>query len=374
MILALFFTRGVSLKIWHETGLFYREKQLYESHLKNGDLKKIYWLTYGRNDFEISQQLKAKGVLHPSIEIISMPRMFRTRTGKLIYSFLLPIIQRTYLKRADVYKTNQMDGSWSAILSKLLYGKFLIVRTGYTLSSFGKNLKNSKLRIWIYQLIEWFAYKFADRAVVASKKDYNYVIDNYKLSADKLTILPNYVDTDSFKPLQRDRYEKRIVCVGRLNRQKNLFNLISALAKTEFSLDVFGQGELRDALEKHAINAGSMVRFKGCVPNSELPMVLNRYKYYIIPSFFEGMPKTLLEAMACGCICIGSNVDGINEVIRRDFNGYLSNGTDDEEIYQALNTAIKDDNELIVKNAVETITKRFSLKAITQLDKTVLFG
>ena len=54
MQLALFFTRGISLKLWFETGLFDREKQLYEEHLRRGHLKKIYWLTYGIDDAELA--------------------------------------------------------------------------------------------------------------------------------------------------------------------------------------------------------------------------------------------------------------------------------------------------------------------------------
>ena len=51
------------------------------------------------------------------------------------------------------------------------------------------------------------------------------------------------------------------------------------------------------------------VKFNGVVANDKLPDILNEYKYYILASNYEGMPKTLLEAMACGNLCIGTNVD-----------------------------------------------------------------
>ena len=56
--MAVFFTRGVSLQMWLESGLFYREKNIYEQHLKKNNYKKIYWLTYGVNDKKISDSLK----------------------------------------------------------------------------------------------------------------------------------------------------------------------------------------------------------------------------------------------------------------------------------------------------------------------------
>ncbi len=371
MILALFFTRGVSLKTWLDTGLFDREKLLYETHLNNGHFERVYWLTYGINDVEISRHLKAKGRLHPNIDVIAMPRTFKTKMGRLIYSFLVPAVQSAHLKRADIYKTNQMDGSWSAVLSKFIFGKPLVVRTGYTLSVFAQKACDSKLRILIYQLIEWLAYKSADRAILASRKDHDYITEAYGCASQKLVVIPNYINTDLFKPRQRKRYTNRIVFVGRLNRQKNLYNLIAAVAKIDFCLDIYGGGELQAPLEAHAKKVGARVSFRGVVPNLELPNILNNYKYFVIPSLYEGMPKTLLEAMACGCICVGTDVDGTNEIITNEFNGFLSKGTDADSIGQALRMAVSNHNDHIAHHAVATIQERFALRAVAQRDRVV---
>ena len=371
MILALFFTRGVSLETWVETGLLDREKLIYEEHLRSGHLKRVYWLTYGSNDAKIAKQLQAERKLHSGIDVIAMPAIFRSKIGMLIYSFLMPLLQKTCLKQADIYKTNQMDGSWSAVLAKFFYGKPLIVRTGYTLSAFAKRLQKSKTRIFIYQLMEWLAYKNATCAIVTSKKDYKYISDIYKCPSSKLVILPNYIDTDLFKPRKSKKYVDRIVFVGRLNNQKNLFNLIKAIAKTDFTLDIYGKGELRDALERHVKSEGARVDFMGTVSNKELPEILNCYKYYILTSYFEGMPKTLLEAMACGCICIGTDVEGINEVIKNEVNGFLADGTDSEAVYNAICKAAAGKNEYIERNAVKTIQSCFSLDGIVKQDKTI---
>jgi len=372
MILALFFTRGVSLETWVETGLFDREKLIYEEHLRSSNLERVYWLTYGSNDAKIAKQLQLEGRLHPGIDVITMPLIFKASIGKLFYSFFIPLLHRTCLKQADIYKTNQMDGSWSAVLAKFFYGKPLIVRTGYTLSAFAKRMQKSKTRILIYQLMEWLAYKNATCAIVTSEKDYKYISDTYKCLSSKLGILPNYIDTDLFKPRNIEKYIDRIVFVGRLNSEKNLFNLIKAIAKTDFTLDIYGKGELRDTLERHAKKESAQVNFKGIVPNDKLPNILIKYQYFIIPSLYEGMPKTLLEAMACGCICIGSDVEGINEVIQNEVNGFLSNGTDSEAVYNAICKAAVGNNQHIAHNAVETIHTRFSLDGIVKKEMQYL--
>ena len=110
------------------------------------------------------------------------------------------------------------------------------------------------------------------------------------------------------------------------------------------------------------------------VPNKELVNIYNSYKYYILPSFFEGMPKTLLEAMACGCICIGTDVNGINEVIRDKFNGILIKGTTVNDILETINNVITINYNNLVKNGIENIIEDFSLQTIINQEKKLVIN
>jgi glycosyltransferase involved in cell wall biosynthesis len=373
MILALFFTRGVSLEKWVETGLFEREKLIYEELLNCGYLKKVYWCTYGRHDAELAKELHVKNHLNSGVQVIPMPKLFKGKPGELIYSFLMPLLQRGYFEQADIYKTNQMDGSWSAVFAKLLYRKPLIVRTGYTLSLLAKRMKERAARILIYQLMERMAYRYADYAIVTSENSKKYVLDMYKYPKRKNVILmPNYVDTNTFKPKKVKKFDNRIVFVGRLNEEKNLFNLINAMAKVGFTLDIYGNGALRNILEECARRKGAHVNFRGTVANSQLPDILNRYKYFILPSYFEGMPKTLLEAMACGLFCIGTDVGGINEVVENGVCGALSTGTDVQSLVKVIRKVVRHDSITIRTNAVEKIKKCFSLKNAVEREGELL--
>ena len=95
-------------------------------------------------------------------------------------------------------------------------------------------------------------------------------------------MIPNYVDTKLFKPIESvEKYPDRLVFVGRLNEEKNLFTLIEAVAKTSLTLDIYGQGQLKQALEQKAARMNVHVNFMGGVPNYELPAILNRYRYYV---------------------------------------------------------------------------------------------
>jgi glycosyltransferase involved in cell wall biosynthesis len=370
--LALFFTRGISLEIWINQGLFDREKTIYEEHLKRGNFDKIYWLTYGSNDKKLANKLKKENKLHKDIEVLQMPKIFNFyKIGNILYSLFLPFIYRNELKNCDILKTNQMDGSWSAVLAKWIYKNILIVRTGYTLSLF-KYKKNNKLKYKFSKFIEKFAYKYCNKAIVASWQDKQYLLKQNYLNGNKIEVIPNFIDIDIFKPLNIKKYKDRILFVGRLNEQKNVFNLIEAISETNLSLDIYGKGELKDELEKFAKKLNAKVRFKGVVPNNKLPKIYNKYKYYIIPSYFEGMPKTLLEAMACGCICIGTNVAGINEVIKNEVNGYLAENTSVKAIEKVIKKALENDNSEIIENGINTIREKFSLNNVINKEFNII--
>jgi glycosyltransferase involved in cell wall biosynthesis len=371
--LALFFTCGVSLKTWIDTGLFDREKQLYEEHLRRGHFKKIYWLTYGTDDAAIASELKAAGRLHQDIVVLPMPRFLPGHWGCLLYSFLMPLLRRRWLKSADIFKTNQMDGSWSAVIAKWLYHKPLIVRTGYTASLFAERQTNVESKR-NYEKMERFAYRHADIGIVASHRDKQYICSKYHVPPAKIEVLHNYVNTAVFHPADCEKYENRIIFVGRLQPQKNLFNLIEAVSDNNLTLDIYGNGELYDELLAHAKKLNAKVNFMGVVPNNELPDIFNRYRYYILPSFYEGMPKTLLEAMACGLVCIGTNVEGINEIIDDGVNGYLAKGTTPQVLAETINRALQLPDDRITQEAVRRIRDGFSLQTVAEQESGIIAG
>ncbi len=375
-ILSLFFTRGVSLKTWVDIGLFEREKQIYETHLESGNFKKIYWLTYGSDDYKIAKNLKKQGKLHSNIFVYSMPKFFNIpKLGSYLYSLLMPLVNYKPLRNSSFLKTNQIDGSWSAVLAKWLYQKPLVVRSGYLLSQLENKLERcSSIKLKIFELVEKIAYESCDVAVVTSKHNKKYLIGKYNLKPSKINIITNYIDTNKFfANFNVQKEPNKIIFVGRLSPEKNIYNLINAIIETNLVLDIYGQGPLKEELKSYAINKKAKVNFMGVVPNSKLPKILNSYQYYILPSFYEGMPKTLLEAMACGLVCIGTDVAGINEVIEDKLNGYLSKSTKSNDIYNTIVKSMGLESKEIIKNGIKTIENNYSLKYVKNLESKI-FG
>ena len=235
-ILGLIFTKGISLKIWLESGLFEREKLIYEKHLQDGNFDNIYWYTYGEEDYSVYQKLLSERRIDCRIKVIAMPKVFVGYRGNLVYSCILPIIQHKTIKQLSVVKTNQMQGAWTAELVKRIYHIPYVLRTGYTHSLYLHNCyieeaDERKRKEWLreyrrYRFLERWLYHKCSYAMVSSQHDKQYIIDSYHILQDKIRVVTNYIDCNVFKPQATVKKNNRIVFVGRLNAVKNLENTI----------------------------------------------------------------------------------------------------------------------------------------------------
>lgn len=332
--LGLCFTGGVSLRLWHDQGLLDREVALYRRMTDKGI--KVTFFTYGdREDLYFTQAVAP-------ITVVPFSGGRWLRSSPYLAPFWLALCQRRHLLRLDVVKTNQMLGSWAGVLAKALYHVPLVVRCGFDHYRFAVRGGKPRLSRALWYWTSRTAYRAADRVVLTSEEDRRFVQERFGVPADRIRVIPNAIDTSRFRPLQGERFIRRVLFVGRLEPQKNLFALLDAVKDTDLALDIIGEGALREEIEWYVAAHSLPVRLLGRVPNRTLPEVMNRYPVLVLPSRYEGNPKVLLEAMSCGLAVVGANTEGINEVIRHGENGYLC-GTDPASIRGALLAVLDDD-------------------------------
>ena len=376
MILGLFFSRGISLEVWLEKGLFDREVLIYKHYLENHIFKKIYWFTYGLKDEQLSCILKQEGRLPVNIEIIQYPLFFTIFNKRLsfLYSLFLPIIQCKFIELCDVFKTNQMDGSLAALISSGIYQKPVYVRTGYTLSRVMSEIKPwYSFRRMFASFNEALALKYADSFSVTSDYDKAYLLSKYKSINPEITVLGNYIDLKLFNGENKhfNVENNRMLFVGRFSEEKNIKNAIVACNNLNIGLDLIGSGSLEDNLRLLVSNLGSDTKFLGTFPNKELSYILTRYDYFILPSLWEGMPKVLIEAMASGLVCIGNNTTGIKELIKHQLTGFLSKDGSVQSLMTAIELALNSDKHRVSSNAKQFIEKNFSLDHIFSKEREI---
>ena len=122
-----------------------------------------------------------------------------------------------------------------------------------------------------------------------------------------------------------DRKSNHILTAGRLVTQKNFQYLITEFSNTKevTVIDIVGEGDQKKELQILAEQKRVEVNFLGKLNHSELQKLFQNYKYYISTSLFEGNPKTLLEAMASGCVVFASNINNHKEIISHLNSGVL---------------------------------------------------
>ena len=317
MHIILFFTYEVSLKDWAETGLLQREIRLYQELVQKG--VKVTFITYGdKEDYNYEDELNG-------IEIVPLyafsPKV-KSRMLRFLQSFFLAFLLKQFLQKANLYKTNQIWGGWNAVISKWLYKKPLLSRCGFEAYQFSIYQKRSVFFLVFLKFMSKLTYHFGDRVHVSSIQDKQFIEEVFKIPSKKINVQMNWINTQRFAP-ERKTKNHRVLFIGRLTSQKNIFILLDAIRLTSYKLDIIGDGEQKKELEQYALQHDIKASFLGKIPNDQLPAIINRYPVFILPSQYEGNPKALLEAMACGRAVIGTDVSGINNIIEHEKNGLL---------------------------------------------------
>ncbi len=144
--------------------------------------------------------------------------------------------------------------------------------------------------------------------------------------------------------------EKKIVSVGRLTKQKNQKMLIEAFAAAvkkhpEYSLTIYGEGDLRPELENKAKELG--VSDKVFLPGNILRVheEIANAEFFVLPSDYEGLSNALLEAMMMGLPCISTDCAGSDEYIESGKNGLLVPVGDGQAMKEAILYMIEHEEE-----------------------------
>ncbi len=359
MKLTLFFTEGVSLQTWNEVGMLDRELAIYKALQKRG--VKVGFVTYGNSrDLQFASRL-------PGIAL-------RANDLGLPISKYKRALQ-TEPPMGDIFKSNQVAGAEVALSAARQAKTKFVARCGYLLSEFQEQRYGTKSgEAKAARDLEREVFLGADAVVVTTDAMANSIKERYSVQDSVIRVIPNYVETDRFAPLRRDPNQKfRIAFVGRLDKQKNLFAFVEAVAPLDVEVWLIGYGPQRAELEKKGRGSKADFRFVGNVPNVELPGLLNSCDIFVLPSLYEGHPKALLEAMACGLPVIGTRVAGTRELIQDGENGVVCE-TNAASIRSAIERLVNDAalRKRLGKAARSFIEKRFALDRVVELEMSLL--
>lgn len=162
-------------------------------------------------------------------------------------------------------------------------------------------------------------FEATDRIICYTRTDEDR-LRNLGVNTD-ISIIHNGIDCTLFSP-RINQSKDQLLFVGRLKPGKSTNTLIRAfkiLSKKYPTLElvIVGDGPLRSELEQLCLelNIGSKIRFLGEIPNNELPKIYNESKVFVLPSLNEGLPRTVLEAMACETPVVTSALPQLEAIV-----------------------------------------------------------
>jgi glycosyltransferase involved in cell wall biosynthesis len=150
--------------------------------------------------------------------------------------------------------------------------------------------------------------------------------------------VPNVVDTDVFVPAAERRPSSvpRLVTVGSLIERKGHRHLIAALARLcergcHLTLEIIGDGPLRQELKRFADELGvaDAITFAGAQPKSVVAAAMRGADAFVLPSLWENLPCSVLEAMSAGLPVVATRVGGVPEVVDRRAGVLVNPGSPD---------------------------------------------
>ena len=165
----------------------------------------------------------------------------------------------------------------------------------------------------------------------------------------KLHIVRCGIDTNNFSPRPApNNPTSELLCVGRLTANKGQHVLIDACARlkeagTPFHLTFAGDGEDSESLERHASTLGLTgdICFAGAVDQDRVKALYRSADIFILPSFAEGLPVVLMEAMGMELPVISTRITDIPELVDAGTNGFLTQPGNDEMLFDQIQLLIQ---------------------------------
>lgn len=253
-------------------------------------------------------------------------------------------------------------GIYSRILG-LLTGKPVV----HTFHGFHYTHLNPFYR-WFYLGIEKLFACATDVFISVSESEKNSCLNAGIVSHDRIVVVLNGVQIPTFRKRALTKKETTLVNISRLSREKGmdvLVNIMGTLSQKyqDFRLLIIGDGPERVGLERKVRECGieKYVSFLGF--RQDVASLLDLADIYITASRGEGMPLTVLEAMAASLPVVASSVVGNVDVVVHGENGFLFNINKPNEASECVQKLINDKTlyDRMSKNAYKTIADKHSL-------------
>ncbi len=321
------------------------------------------WIKNQREVFEDIEIIRTPFIpIYPFY--LSLQKLFVSKVFKLleseidvvhIHSPLPPYIKTTHPVILTIHTPMLSDNNYINI--KSIYS--LLTKISARFVSFPLELKHIK----------------SSNIITTVSKSVAQELKEYGLKLDEVSVIPNGVDEKLFYPSKKgsENDKKYIMYAGRIDREKGVFDLAES-AKTickqraDISFIIAGNGRDFNKLKRKIKKTGLQNKFilLGQIEKNQMIKLYQNAALFILPSYHEGLPTVLLEAMSCGLPIIATDVRGNRDLISNGENGLLIPPKNPKKMAETIITLLEDQKliERLSKNARKTIIEKYTWNAI----------
>lgn len=257
--------------------------------------------------------------------------------GKAIWSLLLMVMKLAVDKKIQIVHIHTASYNsfrrsvWHVKLAKLFKKKVIIHIHGGGFKEYYETNPQ-----WITSNLNC-----ADALITLSDmwKEYFEKVTCYP----KIFVVENIVPEPVFKESLKHDDKFHFLFLGLITEEKGIFDLIDVLHeynddfKGNLVLHIGGNGKIQKLIKLiDAYNLGDIVKYEGFVTGAEKESLLKNCDAFILPSYIEGLPVSILEAMSYGKPILTTPVGGIPEMVKNNDNGILFSPGDSENIRKAI--------------------------------------
>jgi glycosyltransferase involved in cell wall biosynthesis len=259
----------------------------------------------------------------------------------------------------------------------------------YTPHAFSFQSNHSHIKSIFYVFLERLAAKFCDTIICVSQEERNVAVRHKIAPKSKFKVIPNAISLKKFgfaEPINlKQNYPKCIddedliiATVGRLSYQKapEIFVKAAAIVAREFDKAKFlyiGIGELKKPIESLSLKLGLRDRLIFTGYRNDVFALLKSSHIFMLSSRYEGLPYSILEAMALKLPVVATNVTGTSELVINGKTGILVPPEDHEALAKAILDLIKDPKarKKLGEAGYQYVLENYELETMVQLTENL---
>ncbi|AKB76151.1 hypothetical protein MSLAZ_2890 [Methanosarcina lacustris Z-7289] len=274
-------------------------------------------------------------------------------------------------KIVDSYIFFMGEGLLLPVLTLKILRKPIILSLAASSPKMLDSQKDLRSILKLPKYLEIINYILSDKIVIYSSN----IITEWGLDRYQNKILIGHehiLDFSRFKLVKKYNDRELIIgYIGRLSEEKGVINFAESIPKIlkekpSLNILIMGDGDLKSDIETYLLRNGleNNVKLTGWICHENLPEYLNSLKLLIIPSYTEGLPNIMLEAMACGTLVLATKVGAIPDIVKDTKTGFLMENNSPECIATSTIKALEHpDLEKIAENARSLVEHEFTYEA-----------